>query len=1133
MLKKSNDSNHKKSFLGSHKLYKLTSAICMAALLFSNSSSAVVLASSKGINTKSIASTVTKNEVTKKIAPIGKIENNNKIETSVCVKNANDIVKSKDFCDPPQVTTAKNTRTKSEVKADAKTYTMADLNRLSYNELVKLLVTIDSKNITDLFVYNQDAYDFYSNSNRMQALIDAVRSYGSQYTDSDTKGIPTLIEVIRAGYYLAYYNDQLSALNAKSYQEKCLPAVLAVEENTNFKLGTASQDQIVSSTGLLIWNTTTNVDIINRTIPIFNQYLANINTYINEKEKGTAIYNVAGSIEYDINNELYKGTKPASTIWYGKINGFIAQIENIALLGNVTSDNTWLINDGLAWMSTFGKVHSTPKEDDRIFTQAMSLYPYLSEQYFRAVSSISYYYNGVDYNGNTLNMEQIKKDGINKYLPTKYTFDGGKMVVYTGDKVAADKVKRLYWASNEVRAQFYREVGSDKALEANHADEILTCRIYNSPDEYKINSYLYGLETNNGGMYIEDDGAFYTYERTPQQSIYTLEELFRHEFTHYLQGRYLVPGMWGTSDFYKNNRLTWFEEGGAEWFAGSTRTDGIVPRKSMVGGIDRARRYTIPETLHASYDKNGFTFYTYAWAFYDYMYEKNPIMIDNLFDDVKSNNVSGYDSLISNYSSDSSLNTAYQNQMQYMVDNTAKYYTPLVADDYLADHPYKSAASVYSDITSVAGLTDVTTEVSQSEPFKTFTLRGKYTGAASQGRVADWENMNAKANEFLKTLAAYPWTGYKTLVCYFTNYKVNSSNNAEFDVVFHGILTDNQTPQNIPPVAEANGPYSGKKGTAIKLSSIGSNDTNGTIASYLWNFGDGQTSTEANPTHAYSTAGTFTATLTVTDNEGAQATDTATVTVTDVPAPGTPITVETEPNDTFDTANGPIVSGTPVSGNISEDDSQDIYYFDVTSDGKVDINVTAASGLKANWTLYKSSDLKNYVAYAASTKDGKLTGSYNASPGRYYLNVYNISGAGSYSININISSGSGGGGTVPTIGIKSETEPNDTFDTANGYISSGIPVSANFTSDDSRDIYYFEVTSAGKVDINVVPSSGLQMNWELFKASDLQNYVAYPTSTKDGKLTGSYNASPGKYYLYVYKISGTGSYNINVTGPLK
>ncbi|MEU7822472.1 ThuA domain-containing protein [Catellatospora sp. NPDC049133] len=82
------------------------------------------------------------------------------------------------------------------------------------------------------------------------------------------------------------------------------------------------------------------------------------------------------------------------------------------------------------------------------------------------------------------------------------------------------------------------------------------------------------------------------------------------------------------------------------------------------------------------------------------------------------------------------------------------------------------------------------------------------------------------------------------------------------------------------PIAVATGtPDSGPAPLSVQFSSAGSRDPNGGALSYAWTFGDGGTSTAANPSHTYPAAGNYTAQLTVTNTANRTAVANVTVTV--------------------------------------------------------------------------------------------------------------------------------------------------------------------------------------------------------------------------------------------------------------
>lgn len=97
-----------------------------------------------------------------------------------------------------------------------------------------------------------------------------------------------------------------------------------------------------------------------------------------------------------------------------------------------------------------------------------------------------------------------------------------------------------------------------------------------------------------------------------------------------------------------------------------------------------------------------------------------------------------------------------------------------------------------------------------------------------------------------------------------TNFANAVSRSLEIRLVPPGVLL----PPNGAPVASFTFSAPTEQGTAILFDGSASTDSDGTIVSYAWDFGDGTTNTGATVHHTYSRAGTFSVVLRVTDNRG-------------------------------------------------------------------------------------------------------------------------------------------------------------------------------------------------------------------------------------------------------------------------
>nr|WP_239579286.1 PKD domain-containing protein [Microlunatus panaciterrae] len=114
-------------------------------------------------------------------------------------------------------------------------------------------------------------------------------------------------------------------------------------------------------------------------------------------------------------------------------------------------------------------------------------------------------------------------------------------------------------------------------------------------------------------------------------------------------------------------------------------------------------------------------------------------------------------------------------------------------------------------------------------------------------------------------------------------YVSGTTTNTPIDITFDNLSANAQDappPANVKPVAAFSFVVSD---LSVAFDGSGSSDSDGSVASYAWDFGDGGSSDVAKPSHVFAAAGDYQVKLTVTDDKGA--TDSVTKTVTAVAAP--------------------------------------------------------------------------------------------------------------------------------------------------------------------------------------------------------------------------------------------------------
>ncbi|GAA2830802.1 hypothetical protein GCM10010441_64160 [Kitasatospora paracochleata] len=356
-----------------------------------------------------------------------------------------------------------------------------------------------------------------------------------------------------------------------------------------------------------------------------------------------------------------------------------AAFRAFASAGHLTgTQNDWLARDAMGEYGRFGQIPALTAaitgEIGSLLDTTRATFGEYSAPWIKVVGWANTYGVCAQYGVCSAQIEA-------RLFPNTYSYDNGAIEVRTAlDKATVDQ---MYYASKQVKTQFFRVLGTDVPL-AGDTNSTLHIHLYASRADYEVyHPLLTGMSTANGGIYIENGATFYTYQRrVPQDSTLTLEELFRHEYTHYLNGRWAVPGYFGDSRWYAGDRTTAMDEGTAEFFDGSTRDQGILVRKSLVAKLaqDEAAgipRMTVAQILHASYDDTpAFHFYNYAGTFFEFLWAQHPSLLREMYGYQRADDPAGFDAWRTRMGADAALQREYSDFLDAQIAKVDHLYVP-------------------------------------------------------------------------------------------------------------------------------------------------------------------------------------------------------------------------------------------------------------------------------------------------------------------------------------------------------------------------------------------------------------------------------------------------------------------------
>ena len=634
----------------------------------------------------------------------------------------------------------------------------ADLAALGGNDLINYLKTHSRDCLADvLWTFDDNMPAIFTNQN-MQAVLKAIEALVPTYDGTNATGLHQLWFFVRIGYYHAFYEDEIPSFNEETIRAH-VSASKAFAASAHFYDLNDEAANILDD-----WFTVADQDQVRQ------HHLVEVKRVLSGLTSERAASNAQLRAYNRVFFLIFRGIVNRDQSFMDALS---RDTEIVDILLQATGydflypDNEYLLENAIREL---GRLAAVDALEDTVIAALLSILPKyerLSGPFMVLVENLE---DRVSCDTWNICRDVLESEIIARAFPHTYRFDDGAVVFETS--LNLETVQPLYYAAKEVKAQFHRLLETDKAV-AGDVNDVLYIKIYGTKAEYEqFQGYVFDLNTNNGGIYIEQDATLYTYQRTRDESIFTLEELFRHEYVHYLAGRFLHPGLWGQTNIYQDCRLPWLDEGLAEFLAGSTSAQGVLVRQNMVSGIANDETRLDTKQIFQSCYSDGFKFYRYGSLFFNFMHQQRRIPLLELLDEIRHGNTAGYDALIASWSADSQMAFEYDAFLDEEVALLGQLINPTTSFLWPAASTSDNAAEIENALQLIDGDLDLDCQSVATQLNPRFGCTGSLSVPApfSEDRGASNEYLNTRLDRLINAaIDDGAISNFEAMTCYFTN----------------------------------------------------------------------------------------------------------------------------------------------------------------------------------------------------------------------------------------------------------------------------------------------------------------------------------------------------------------------------